>query len=149
MALDHRTSAAITAFTTNKTQFATGAGQYHRLCHLLSEGPDDQRNQLIGPFPLYEFNRPEQALGTSFPSTEIPFRVKDATGQAARFGKVLGLHVHQFHAYYLSGSDRPLETLRHYSQGVAQFKRLAERAGDLLLSLPATIINCYPPEWRE
>ncbi len=39
--------------------------------------------------------------------------------------------------------------MRHYIQGVKHFKRLAERAGDLLFSLPASILNCYPPELRQ
>lgn len=136
------------AFATLKAQFETAASLYPRLCHLLSESPDEKRTQMFGPFPLRDMHEPRQALATCYPSSDLTFRVSDSKGKP-RLGKVFGLQVFQFHAYYISGSDKPLETIRSYAQGIAQFQQLADRAGNLLLSLPAKIINCYPPEWRE
>src|SRR5689334_18081351 len=144
MSSEHEKTTTLAHLTTLKRQFEAAASQYHRLCHLLLEAPADQPGNFLDPFPPVEgCRRPEEAIATSFPSTDIVFRVKDCGHQDITTGKVLGLRRSQFHAYYLSGREKSVETFRHYQVGRAHFERLAERAGELLLSIPALVLNIY------
>ena len=148
MPANPQTAATLAALGMLKRQFEAGATRYHRLNHLLSQAPENPAQKLLGPFPVRECTRPEQAIATSLPSTEVTFRVKKDTADGPRTGKVLGLRIYQFHAYYISGPDIPDATARDYLIGRDQFMQLAERAGELLFSLPPKVLNVYPPEWN-
>jgi hypothetical protein len=143
-----RTTTTLTTLDMLKRQFEAGASQYHRLNHLLSEAPNTQDTTLLGPFPVRDCTRPEQAIATSMPCADVTFRIKKDTAEGTRTGKVLGLRAYQFHAYYISGSDIPDPTKRQYLIGYDHFKQLAERAGELLLSLPPNVLNVYPQDWN-
>ncbi len=53
MTIDRRNEALLTTYATLKTQFENGAGEFHRLCHLLSEAQmnneADSRVRSLGP----------------------------------------------------------------------------------------------------
>jgi len=149
MAVDRQTKTTLATLMTLKRQFEAGASQYHRLNHLLAEAPHDQPHWLCGPFPVEGCRQPNQALGTCFPSAEISFRIQGTEPQESRIVTLSGRRVFQFHAIYVSGSFVTETDKRTYSVGRDQFVRLAERAGECLLSLPPDVINIYPPEWAE
>ena len=148
--MDRQAKATLAALTTLKRQFEAGASQYHRLNHLLVEAQADQREWLSGPFPVEGCRQPKQAIATSLPPPEISFRVRSNEGQDSRVAQLLGPRsILQFHMLYVSGSYVTDDDVREYIIGRDQFSRLAGRAGECLLSLPAHVINVYPAEWAE
>jgi hypothetical protein len=149
MAVDRQTKTTLATLMTLKRQFEAGASQYHRLNHLLAEAPHDQPQWLGGPFPVEGCRQPKQAISTSFPSAEISFRIQRTETPENRVGTLAGPRVFQFQALYVSGSFVTDTDTKTYLVGRDQFVRLAERAGECLLSLPPDVINVYPPEWAE
>jgi hypothetical protein len=67
MSANPPTTATLAAFRT----FEAGVNQYPRLSHLLSQFPDQQPGMLLGPFLVRDFTRPEQAIATSLPWTQV------------------------------------------------------------------------------
>jgi hypothetical protein len=52
-------------------------------------------------------------------------------------------------AFFVSGQDLSDETRRTYRNGLDRFRVLAERAWECLVSLPADVFDCVPPELAE
>ena len=75
MSANPQSTATLAAFRTLKGQFEAGVSEYPRLSHLLSQSPDQQPGMSLGPFPVRDCTRPEQAIATRLPSTQVTFRV--------------------------------------------------------------------------
>src|SRR5690348_1245656 len=96
--VDRRTTTALTLLATLERQFEAGASQYHRLSHLLVEAPSDRRELLLGPFPVEGCRRPEQAIATSYPPSEVSFRIRETEQPEDRIRMLDGPRIYQFHA---------------------------------------------------